>query len=59
LYRREFEFLTPQFPEDDFGQSGDEEDEQSMNEQFQGQNEIINGIEIQTHALASPVRRQI
>ena len=56
LYRRDFEFLTPTFPEDDpnedsaweFDESKDQDDE------FQGKNEMINGIEIQTHSMMSP-----
>lgn len=57
LYRRDFEFISPVFPEDDDdgGQSGDEElDESALDSEFQGRNEIMNGIEIQTHSMMSP-----
>lgn len=52
LYRREFEFLQPVFPEDDAEESENEEDQE--NEDFAGKNEIINGIVIETHSLTSP-----
>ena len=54
LYRREFEFLAPLIPEDEGDQSGDECDPETSQEQYQGRNEIINGIEIETHSLMSP-----
>ena len=56
LYRRDFEFQNPIFPEDDDqGQSGDEEEgDFQQDEKFRGRNEIINGIEIETHAVMSP-----
>ena len=56
LYRRDFEFLPPTFPEDDPNENSAEEFDESGNQddQFQGKNEIINGIEIQTHSMMSP-----
>ena len=55
LYRRDFEFRAPTIPDDDDGGGGEEYgDEANQDEQFQGRNEIINGIEIQTHSLTSP-----
>ena len=55
LYRRDFEFMEPTMPaiggEED-NNSGDEyDDENAQDDRFQGRNEIINGIEIQTHSL--------
>lgn len=47
LYRREFEFLPPVIPEDNVdNQSDNTDDDEQINEQFTGKNEIINGIEI-------------
>jgi estrogen-related receptor beta like 1 len=47
LYRREFEFGTPQIPDDDADEQSEEEDaDDAKDEQFAGKNEIINGIEI-------------
>lgn len=55
LYRREFEFGTPQIPDDDADEQSEEEDaDDAKDEQFAGKNEIINGIEIQQHSLMSP-----
>ena len=53
LYRREFEFVAPVIPEDD-AESSDGDNEQTGEEQYQGKNEVINGIEIQTHSMTSP-----
>lgn len=56
LYRREFEFNTPTFPTDDQSdQSGEEYGGETHNDDFQGKNEIINGIEINTHSVMSPL----
>jgi hypothetical protein len=49
LYRRDFEFMPPVFSQDQEGELSEEEE----NEEFQGQSEIMNGIEISTH-LQSP-----
>lgn len=46
LYRRDFEFLTPIIPEDDDYQESDIDVENGDDDEFQGRNEIINGIEI-------------
>lgn len=48
LYRRDFEFLPPKFPDadDENDNSAEEFDDNDQNDQFQGKNEIINGIEI-------------
>ena len=55
LYRREFEFMSPQIPADDAeDRSESDEGEDGRDDEFQGRNEIINGIEIQTHSLMSP-----
>jgi len=55
LYRRDFEFRAPNIPNDDENSGNDDYgDEANQEEQFQGRNEIINGIEIQTHSLTSP-----
>jgi hypothetical protein len=57
LYRLDFEFQSPTFPQDeDLNQSdgGGSADEENKDDQFQGRNEIINGIEIHTHSMMSP-----
>lgn len=56
LYRRDFEFMPPTFPSDDNNENSAEEFDESgtQEDQFQGRNEIINGIEIQTHSIMSP-----
>ena len=46
LYRRDFEFQPPTIPQDDEEDEDDGNEELGQEEQFQGQNEIINGIEI-------------
>ena len=55
LYRREFEFMRPVFPEEDEdNQSEQDQTDQGSTDDYQGKNEVINGIEIETHALFSP-----
>lgn len=47
LYRRDFEFQNPIFPEDEVDNNINEYgDEDANDDQFQGKNELINGIEI-------------
>lgn len=53
LYRREFEFLQPTFPEEDDQEESDNDPDRD-NDDFTGKNEIINGIVIETHSLTSP-----
>ena len=57
LYRRDFEFLPPVMPEDNLDDdSGEEVFETDANtDHFKGRNEIINGIEINTHSVMSPI----
>jgi hypothetical protein len=55
LYRRDFEFKNPIFPEDEINDNIYEYGDEDVNDdQFQGKNELINGIEIQTHSIKSP-----
>ena len=56
LYRRDFEFLPPSFPEDDPNEDSADEIDESNNQddEFQGKSEMINGIEVQTHSIMSP-----
>lgn len=55
LYRRDFEFHRPIIPEDE-----EEQDELELSAQtnpddaFNGASELVNGIEVQQHALMSP-----
>lgn len=55
LYRREFEFRPPQFPEEQQSHDSDQvSGSEDVQADFQGHNEVINGIEIHTHSLLSP-----
>lgn len=56
LYRRDFEFQPPKFPAELDNQVSDEEldDDFNADDKFQGKNEIMNGIEIQSHSIMSP-----
>lgn len=53
LYRRDFEFLPPVIPQEKDSDSEDI-DNDNGDEQHEGRNEIINGIEINTNAIESP-----
>lgn len=54
LYRRDFEFQFPvHSPDDDEEVQSDELDDVA-DDQFTGRNEMINGIEIETHPQETP-----